>query len=133
MTHQFKENIMYKIDADKDKKLIRIELSGHMQSEELKKYNREIFDAINRFCENEVLILASMVRLDPISQENLPACIENLAVLSARIKKIAFVHKRVVTRMQQERIVKEANRIAGRALNAKNFNAEADALRFLYG
>ena len=123
---------MYKIDVDKDNKIINIELSGHMQLEELETYTTEIIEIINHFNKNEVLILASMERLDPVSQANLPICIENLTALSAYIKKIAFVHKRVVTRIQQERIVKAVNVKNGRNLPAMSFNTKNDALKFLH-
>jgi hypothetical protein len=123
---------MYKIDVDKDKKIINIELSGRMLQKELETYTMDIIQTISQFKRNEVLVLASMERLDPVSQENISICIENLSALSAYIKKVAFVHKRFVARLQQERIVQTVNALKGIKLKAKSFNSRKDALKFLY-
>lgn len=123
---------MYRIDADKDKRLIRIEASGHLQLEELKNICKDMKEAAEQFGSDKIAILALLERLDPISQENVAICIENFIALSARINKIASVHKRVVTRMQNERLIKEVNIKNGWELNAKCFNTVSEALGFLY-
>lgn len=123
---------MYKIDTDKDNKLIHIELSGRILWDELQNYTDDAIKIIHQFGKNEVLILAILERLDPFAQSDIPLCIEGLYTVSGYIKKIAFVHKRVVTRMQMDRIVKEVNSLNGGLLNARSCNTKKEALKFLY-
>lgn len=123
---------MYKIDTDKDNKLIHIELSGRIQWDELRNYTNDAIKIVREFGKNEVLILATLERLDPFAQSDIPLCIESLYSVSDYIKKIAFVHKRVVTRMQMDRIVKEVNTLNGGLLNARNCSTKKEALKYLY-
>lgn len=123
---------MYKIDIDKDNKLIKIELSGSINQDELKTYKNKVIDIVNQFNQKEVLILILMEKLDPLSQDCLNLCVEFLVRVSSYIKKIAFVHKRVVTRMQSDRIVRMANNIHGCELPSKSFGERTEALAYLF-
>jgi hypothetical protein len=87
---------------------------------------------LGQFGKKEVLILAKVERLDPFAQSSIPLCIDCLSKTAGYIKKIAFVHKRVVTRMQIDRIVNEVNAIHGGTLIAKSCCTRNQALKFLY-
>ena len=122
---------MYKIDTDKDNKLIYIELSGQIQCDELQNYINELINLVSQFGKNEVMILATVERQDPFAQCCIPLLVECYCKIWGNIKKVAYVQKRVVTRMQVDRIVKEVNNLSGGLLAVRTFSTRKEALKFL--
>lgn len=99
---------MYSINVDKMNRIIYLLFSGHVDYEEINAYIFDLVGTISQF-DKDVSVVVLMERLDPIAQEYIPVYIEGLCIVSEYIKKIAFVHKRVITRMQFKRILDTVN------------------------
>ena len=69
--------------------------------------------------------------MDPLAQDCLPICIEGLSRVSAYVNKISFIHKKVLTRMQFERIVDAVNSKTNPNLNYKICFTKEEALFFI--
>ncbi len=122
---------MYKIEVDRNKKLVTVEVIGCFNKSEILSFVSETEVILNQFGKKEVSILMLMDRADPVSQEDSPLLSNSLSSSAEYIKKIANVHKKVVTRMQMQRMENEVNKITGETLEVGKFFCKKDAMDFL--
>lgn len=100
---------MYRFQVDYQNKKLYNELSGHMDLNEITAYMHDLHSILEEFGSKEVSVIMVLERLDPVAQESLPICIEGLTIAAEHIKKIAVVHKRVITKMQFSKIWNAVN------------------------
>jgi hypothetical protein len=122
---------MYRIELDHLEKMIRVELSGYMEKEEVVAFSREVNALLSELKSKEYSMYASLERMDPVSQDSLPYLISTSKNLLLHLRKIAVVHKRTVTQMQMRRIesiAKENEQIDNRIMR---FYSRRDAMNYL--
>jgi hypothetical protein len=123
---------MYSIDVDTTNRIINIVLAGSVSIQEIEAYAKEIYDLFYNAKEKEYSILASLGRLDPVSQDCIPHLTEAMKIALMRANKIATVHKRVVTQMQMHKIERDAK---SDILNTDNkvmrFSSMREAINYL--
>lgn len=122
---------MYRISEDKGIKIVTIELSGFMDLGEFVVFTQKLLLVLQQYKEKEVSILALVERLDPISQESLQICLDSLSKTTKYFNKMAFVNRRVVTRMQSERIINLLFKEKGIKIETQTFKTTREALAFL--
>lgn len=123
---------MYNIEVDMTKKLLSVEIKGIFDSDDLRAYITETHEIMKGFGHKEALILFVFSRMDPVTQENLHIMVQALSAEADRIKKIAKVEGKVVTRMQMRRMVAEVNKMIGEDLAVDWFDNTQDAMRYLF-
>ncbi len=124
---------MYHISADTSNNLITVELFGYMEVGEWHTFIKEVSTVAEQFKRKELFILISLERLDALSQESLPICIEGLVIAADYVAKVAFIHKRVITRMQLGKMLAAVNKRCGNAFEAQLFTSRREAMAYLLG
>lgn len=123
---------MYTIHFEIKRNKLEILLRGHLDLEELQAYTNDMFKIIAQTEQTQFLVLVDIINMDPFSQECLDICINGLAEASYYIKKMAIVYRKVVTRMQFDRIICNVNLHTKSKLTYQLFNTRIDALTYLY-
>ena len=122
---------MYTIHLDKENRLIRADLSGRINRDEVMSYFADLVNIIQPLKQEEYSMILSIEKLDPLPQELLPIMVECMVCILRNLDRIAVVHKKVVTRMQFQRIIILACLYDNIKDKFYNFNSTADAVRFL--
>lgn len=122
---------MYTIHVDKENKLIRVELSGRINRDEVYRYTTELKNILQMPKESEYRMLLSVERLDPLPQELLPIMVDCMGSIGKTLDNIAVVYKKVVTRMQFQRIITLACLHSDLTNKFNKFNSLTDAIQYL--
>jgi|GEM_PF-4771180 hypothetical protein len=123
---------MYRIIPDKGNKLIYIELIGRLEMDDWRLFSQDMKVLSSQFNIKEFSILISLERMDTVSQECLPLCMEGLCNASKYADKIAFIHKRVMPRIQLNKILTFVNKRCNNATQTKLFTTKREAMTFLH-
>jgi len=121
---------MYTVRVDKVNMIITFEVSGLIQLDELISISQEVRYTLMQFKQSEVSILVIEEHLDPFPQECLPIVIEIEKLILTHAKKGASVCRRVVTRMQLNRVEESARRCVN-GIRIARFASEREALDYL--
>lgn len=122
---------MYTIEVESTNKIIRINLSGHMSFDEIGSYTKELRQLLIESEVSAYSILICAELLDPVPQDSLPLFIDCMKYVLIKAKKIAAVHKRVVTQMQCQKIERAAASYYGLTQRIERFSSMKDALRYI--
>ena len=122
---------MHTIHVDYTKKIITFEVAGILDLDSVKAFTHDLEEALYQFGPKEVSILACMELLDPVAQNCLPYMADSIAKAIAHARKIASVHKRVITRMQMERIEKSVYTGSEDQIRIVRFSTRQQAMRYL--
>jgi hypothetical protein len=123
---------MYRIDLDMERKRIDISFYGHIDLIESQNFTKDMRKILCQFENDHLLALVDIVRLEPFPQECLELYISGLTEASYYIRKIAIVYKKVITRMQHDRILRIANSQSKYKFSFQSFQSRLDALNYLY-
>jgi hypothetical protein len=125
---------MFQIEVDKQKKLIQLRFSGQINPEHISINEEALMKELQQFEPGEVAVLVLAERMEPVSQENIPTITKAIYLLKAHARRIASVHKNVITRMQMGRIEAEPWKEEYKELpSIQRFRTEKEALEYLFG
>ncbi len=100
---------MYRVNLDVINKIICIEVSGSMSLKEINNLVVDIDDLVTKFHQGQYSMLIKAQRLDPISQENIPAFQQVMEIALKWANEVVIVYgNRTVTRMQLSRMETDA-------------------------
>lgn len=122
---------MYTIHIDEENKLFRVELSGRLNRDEIYNYTTELKNILRQSKYSDYHMLMSVEKLDPLPQELLPIMIDCMGRIGKTLNNIAVVYKKVVTRMQFQRIITLACLHSDLNHKFSKFSSLTDAFHYL--
>ena len=122
---------MHTIHVNYTDQIITFEVSGLITKEEADLLSKGLAEALYQFAPRDVLVLIGMELLDPVPQECLPFFAIMIDMTLTHAKKVASINKRVVTRMQMDRITQSIMREHNDTVEVVRFNTRQEAMRYL--
>jgi hypothetical protein len=123
---------VYRINLDVINKIIYIEASGSISLENIKKAVVELRNLIDKLDQGQYSMLFLEQRLDPFSQDSLPAMKKALELVLGWAKKIAVVSgNRTVTKMQVKRIEAEVRKEVNVSIPIMRFQTINEAMNYI--
>lgn len=119
---------MYKVEVDKIKKLIRLEISGFIKLDEINSLDCELQKVLKQFKSKEPLMLINAIGFKPTTPDIQPVMQKLQIACAEYCRKTSAVYDNIISQMQAKRLGDQTNVNDTFA----RFSTEDEAMKYLF-